>query len=98
MSDRRLLSLAVGIFALSLVPFWLWKLYLITQRHMVLVLTWLFVILYGLALVLSFLVGSRRILRGTPSVGIRVFDFALLLFFEVNAAIMAAFAMNFIGQ
>ncbi|MGI4788404.1 MAG: hypothetical protein ACRYFS_06085 [Janthinobacterium lividum] len=64
MTDRLMLWIGGGCVVASAIPFWLWKLYVITGPA-VRVLIWLFVVLFGLAQLLSFLVGSRFVFRST---------------------------------
>jgi hypothetical protein len=97
MIDKRLGWAALACLVGSAVPFWLWKLFIVTGSA-VRILIRLFVGLFGLSLLLGFGLGCRGICRTTRSRAGRALLIAGLLGGEAYAALMAALAMNFVGQ
>jgi hypothetical protein len=97
MRDKSILWIGAGCFVASGIPFWLWKLYIISGPA-VRVLIWLFVVLFGLSQVMSFVFGSRFIFRATRKWIERILFFVVLLGCEAYFSLMAALGMNFVGQ
>ena len=97
MTDRVLLWTAGVCLVASGVPFWLWKLYIVTGPTVHL-LVWLFVVLFGLSQVSGFLLGSRFIFRTTRKWIMRGLLVAGLVGCEAYVSLMAALGMNFVGQ
>ena len=97
MTDKVLLWAGGVCLVASGVPFWLWKLYIITGPT-VHTLVWLFLVLFGLAQVLGFLLGSRFIFRTTHQWIMRGLFVVGLVGCEACISLMAALGMNFIGQ
>ena len=97
MKDKVILWAAGGCLVASGVPFWLWKGYLITGPS-VRVLIWLFVILFGLSQVSSFILGSRFIFKTTRKWILRGLLVVGLFGCEAYVSLMAALGMNFVGQ
>jgi len=77
-----------------MIPFWLWKLYIITGPS-VRGLIWGFVILFGAALVLGFAFGCRVIFGQVRRPVWRVVQIIILLGVIAGTAFYAALAMNF---
>lgn len=97
MTDKSLLWVIGGCLVASSIPFWLWKLYLITGPP-VRILIWLFVGLFGLSQVFSFILGGRFIFRTTRRWIPRGLLVVGLLCCEAYISLMAALGMNFVGQ
>lgn len=97
MTDQTIRWAGGACFVASAVPFWLWKLYIITGPS-VHALVWLFVALFGLSEVFGFILGCRFILRMTRSWAKRGLLLVGLLGGVAYVALMAALGMNFIGQ
>ncbi len=97
MTDRTILWAGGGCLVASAVPFWLWKLGIITGPS-VHVLVWLFVALFGLSEVFGFIFGSRLIFRLMQNWAKRGLLLVGLLSGAAYVALMAALGMNFIRQ
>ena len=97
MVDKALMWAGGVCLVASGIPFWLWKLYIVTGPN-VRILVWLFIVLFGLSQVLGFLLGSRFIFRRTPKWIMRGLLVAGLVGCEAYVSLMAALGMNFIGQ
>lgn len=97
MTDKTILWAGGVCLAASAVPFWLWKLYIITGPS-VHALVWLFVALFGLSEVFGFVLGGRLIFRMTRSWAKRGLLGVGLLGCVAYVTLMAALGMNFIGQ
>ena len=97
MKDKSILWASGACLVASGVPFWLWKLSIITGPK-VRVLIWLFVSLFGLCQCFSFILGGRVIFRQTRNWGSRCLFLALLSGGEAYVSLMAALGMNFVGQ
>ena len=97
MTDKTILWAGGVCLVASAVPFWLWKLYIIT-RPSVHALVWLFVALFGLSEVFGLVLSSRLIFRMTRSWTKRGLLVAGLLGSTAYVDLMAALGMNFVGQ
>ena len=97
MKQKQIGWAALICFVVSAVPFWLWKLYIITGT-LVHVLIWMFILLFGPTLILGFAFGCQVIMRTTRNWIGRGFQLVLLFCGTAYVALMAALAMNFVGQ
>jgi hypothetical protein len=97
MTDKTILWAGGVCSVASAVPFWLWKLSIITGPS-VHALVWLFVALFGLFEVFGFVLGGRPVFRMTRSWAKRGLLVVGLLGGLAYVALMAALEMNFVGQ
>lgn len=97
MTDKTILWAGAVCLIASGVPFWLWKLHIITGPA-VHRLIWAFVVLFGLSQCFSFILGSRFIFRTTRNWAKRGLLIVGLVGCEAYISLMAALGMNFVGQ